>query len=145
LEIETLPPIILVKHFCKAAGYPSIQIDPAANILFLSLAQTPTELRNITMTLCNIYGAKDPNAIISAENILDLFAAPSFSLCLALLKAYVKKDKEAIMQIFLTIWKTGISYEDFLHELTSSIHQLGILDPHVSQEIHQLILKKYCF
>jgi len=146
LEIETLPPIILVHHFCRAAGYPGITIHPDATILFLSLAQTPTELRHLSTMLCNIHGEKDPKAVITAQHILDLFAAPSFSLCLALLKSYVRKDQDAIMQIFLAIWKTGISYEDFLHELTSSIHQLGILEPNVSQEIHQLILKGWiCF
>jgi hypothetical protein len=43
--------------------------------------------------------------------------------------------------IFLEIWNTGISYEDFLHELVSTTHQMGILSPQDSQEINQLILK----
>ena len=45
------------------------------------------------------------------------------------------------MQVFLEIWTTGISYEDFLNELTSSVVQLGILPPSINQDIHQLILK----
>jgi hypothetical protein len=46
-----------------------------------------------------------------------------------------------IIELFLEIWTTGISYEDFLHELTSSVVQMGILSPLVNQDIHQLILK----
>jgi hypothetical protein len=46
-----------------------------------------------------------------------------------------------MMRLFLEIWTTGISYEDFLHELTSSVHQMGILSPTLNQMIHQLILK----
>lgn len=45
------------------------------------------------------------------------------------------------MRLFMDIWSTGISYEDFLHELTSSVHQLGMIPPAVNQSIHQLILK----
>ena len=78
---------------------------------------------------------------ITSKEILDLFASPSFSLCLDLLRAYVRKDQDEMRRIFLEIWTTGISYEDFLHELTSSVAQLGVLPPKLSQDIHQLILK----
>ena len=139
IELETLPPITLFYYFCRKAGYPTLRIEPAAIGVFLSLARTPTELRNIANILCKIHGeSKEP---VSAKDILDLFAAPSFSLCLQLLKAYIRKDAQAMQTIFLEIWNTGISYEDFLHELVSTTHQMGVLSPQDSQEINQLILK----
>jgi DNA polymerase III gamma/tau subunit len=139
IELDTLPPIMLFYHFCKKAGYPDIRIEHEAIGIFLSLARTPTELKNIANILCKIHGtSKEPVAV---ADILCLFAAPSFSLCLQLLKAYIQKDNEAMQKIFLEIWNTGISYEDFLHELVSTTHQMGILSPQDSQEINQLILK----
>jgi replication factor C small subunit len=136
-EIETLPPIRLFNHFCKENGCPDLKIGSGAILVFLSIAQTPTELKNIANILCSVYGG----STVNAQQIIDLFAAPSFSLCLSLLQAYVKKDKDTMRQAFLAIWSTGISYEDFLHELSTSIPQLGMISPRDSEEIHQLILK----
>lgn len=142
LELETISPMLLVDHFCSAAGYPNLKLDPASIAIFMSLAQTPTDIKYICQILSAIYGpTRTADEPIQSKEILALFAAPSFSLCLNLLRAYIRKDMEAIKRIFLEIWTTGISYEDFLHELTSSVHQLGILPPEYSQDIHQLILK----
>jgi hypothetical protein len=106
----------------------------------MSLAQTPTEIKNICQILCRVHG-KENFTLITADDLLKLFASPSFSLCLEILRAYVRKDTAKMMTLFLDIWTTGISYEDFLHELTSSVHQMGILPPAINQMIHQLILK----
>jgi hypothetical protein len=142
LELETISPLYLVQHFCEKAGYPGLRVEPAAIGIFMSLAQTPTEIKNICGILCNVYGKeRTPATPITSNELLDLFASPSFSLCLDLLKAYVRKDREKMMQLFLEIWNTGISYEDFLHELTSSVLQMGVIPPAINQSIHQLILK----
>ncbi len=142
LELETISPLLLVSHFCKEAGYPNLTLAHDTIALFMSLAQTPTEIRNITQIFCKIFGASRNEAQpIQADELLSLFSAPSFSMCLDLLRAYVKKDTEKMKAIFLEIWATGISFEDFLHELSSSTVQLGILHPQTSQNIHQLILK----
>lgn len=139
IEIETISPLLLVGHFCREGGFDNIPFDHSAIAIFMSLAKTPTQIRSITRLICKVYGGrKEP---ISSKDILALFASPSFSLCLDLLRAYIRKDTEKMMNIFLEIWTTGISYEDFLHELTSSVHQMGILSPIISQDIHQLILK----
>jgi hypothetical protein len=111
--------------------------------MFMSLAKTPTEIKNTTRILCAVNSAAPK--YIDGDYIVSLFAAPSFSLCLDLLRAYVRRDEEKMKQIFLDIWMTGISYEDFLYELTSSVHQLGIISPKISQDIHQLILKGWIF
>lgn len=142
LELELISPNILVSHFCEKAGYPNLVIAPAAIAIFMSLAQTPTEIKNICQILGKVYGAeRGSDSPITSAEIVSLFASPSFSLCLDLLRAYVRKDRTKLMQVFLEIWTTGISYEDFLHELTSSVVQLGILPPSINQDIHQLILK----
>jgi len=144
VELDTISPIILVSHFCTLNGRPRLRLEPNAIAMFMSLAQTPTDIKNICQVLCRVYDDKERT--ISASDLVGLFASPSFSLCLDMLKAYVKQDKEQIMRLFLEIWTTGISYEDFLHELTSSVHQMGILSPTMNQMIHQLILKGWiCF
>jgi DNA polymerase III delta prime subunit len=140
IEIDTISPTVLVNHFCTINGKPDMQFELNAIAMFMSLAQTPTEIKNICQILCRIYEATD-KPYITVKDLLRLFSAPSFSLCLDMLKAFVRKDRENMMRLFLEIWTTGISYEDFLHELTSSVHQMGILSPAMNQTIHQIILK----
>ena len=139
LEIESLPPISLFYFLCKRAGNPNIRLSPDAINVFLSIARTPTELRNIANILCSIHTTG--SITIKAQDILDLFATPSFSLCLDLLNAYIRGDTDVMQSTFLAIWNTGISYEDFLHDLSSATHQMGMLSPIDCQEINQLIMK----
>jgi DNA polymerase III gamma/tau subunit len=138
--METVSPILLVKHFCLMNGCPNIKLDLNAIAIFMSIAQTPTEVRNICKVICSVYKEKG-DYTITTKDLTNLFVSPSFSLCLEILKAYVRRDKAEIMRLFIEIWNTGISYEDFLHELTSSVHQMGIIQPITNQIIHQLILK----
>lgn len=144
LELDTISPTILVNHFLKEQGYNNIKIANSALIVFMSVAQTPTQIRNITRILGNKYSDK-PSYEIKSQDILDNFSAPSFSLCLNLLKAYVKNDENEMIRIFIELWTTGISYEDFLHELDSSIHIMGIIPAKTSQKIHQLLLRGWIY
>jgi DNA polymerase III gamma/tau subunit len=139
-ELDTISPMILVKHFCIENGCSELEIETGATAMFVSLAQTPTEIKHICQILCCFYKTSGKQTI-SSNDILSLFASPSFSMCVNILRAYIRKDKEAMMKHFMDIWSTGISYEDFLHELTSSVKQLGFIPPVINQAIYQLILK----
>lgn len=140
VELDTISPMILVKHFCRQNGCAELKTEPAAIGMFISLAQTPTEIKHICDILCCVYKKTEKKTITSTD-ILSLFASPSFSMCLDILRAYIRKDREAMMNHFMEIWSTGISYEDFLHELTSSVKQLGFIPPVMNQAIYQVILK----
>jgi DNA polymerase III gamma/tau subunit len=139
LEMDTVSPMILLPFFFAEAGYPGMKIHPSALQILFSLAHTPTELRSVARLAASIF--KDPTKAIGPQDLIDLFAAPAFSLCVSLLQSYVNQDRARMMQDFLAIWATGISYEDFLHELTLSVNQIGLLEPRANQEIYQLILK----
>jgi DNA polymerase III gamma/tau subunit len=140
IELDVVSPIVLAKHFCEKAGSPHISISLESIGIFMSLAQTPTEIKNVCEIICKVYGKSTEPHEVNSKEIISLFASPSFSLCMELLRAYVRKDRETMMRVFLDIWTTGISYEDFLHELTSSVMQMGVLLPKTTQDIHQLIL-----
>jgi len=133
--------MVLVQHFCKEAGAPHLSVDSSAIGILFSIAQTPTEVKHMTRILCKLYGKTKEKTTIHAKDMLALFTSPSFSLCSDLLRSYITKDRNKMIEYFLEIWTTGISYEDFLHELTYAVHQLGVLSPKINQMIHQLILK----
>jgi len=144
LELDTISPIYLVSHFLKEQGYTNITLSRSAVAVFLSIAQTPTQIRNITRILGNKFAEKAPYEL-NEHDIIDNFSAPSFSLCLNLLKAYVNNKDTELIPIFIDLWTTGISYEDFLHELDSSLHMIGIIPACISQKIHQLLLRGWIY
>ena len=144
LEMDTISPIVLVDHFLKEQGYSDITLSRSAVSVFMSIAQTPTQIRNITKILGYKFSSKTPY-VINDTDIIDNFSAPSFSLCLNLLRAYVYDKHDEIIPIFIDLWTTGISYEDFLHELDSSLHMMGIIPASISQKIHQLLLRGWIY
>ena len=140
VELDMISPFILVKHFLEESGYTNLTLSSAAYAVFMSIAQTPTEIRSIVRVLGRRFGKEKPHEI-TTRDILSHFSAPSFSLCLSLLRAFIGGDKQTMIRIFMELWMTGISYEDFLHELDSSVYMLGILPAAKAQRIHQLLLK----
>jgi DNA polymerase III gamma/tau subunit len=142
IELETVSPFALFAHFVQTTKQTHIQLSPSANLIFLSLSQTPTEMKRMIILLGTKY--PEPTAI-TGDQILELFGSPSFSLSVALLNCYLRDDIETSIQIFFKIWKTGISYEDFLNELNLTLRQIGQLSPQKSQRLHELILKGWMY
>jgi hypothetical protein len=142
IELDTISPFLLVKAFLAEAGYTHLTVSPNAYAVFMSIAQTPTQIRSILRILGKQF---DSPHEITAKDILNSFSSPSFSYCLDLLKAFIQKKRERIIQICMNIWYTGISYEDFLYELNSSIYMLGIISAQTSQQIHQILLRGWMY
>ena len=144
LELDMISPFVLVNHFLKEGGFEGLSLSPNAYAVFMSIAQTPTEIRSIIRILGRRFAAVAPYEI-TTKDVLSHFSAPSFSLCLNLLKAFVADNKETMIKIFMDLWMTGISYEDFLHELDSSIYMMGVLPAKTAQRIHQLLLRGWIY
>lgn len=145
VELDSIAPTVLVNYFLKKQGRENITFSPNSFAVFMSVASTPTEIRNVTHIIARHYTTNEPYEIKTAD-VLALFSAPSFSLCLNLLKAYIMQKNDAMIKIFIELWSTGISYEDFLHELNSSMFMLGLIPAKISQKIHQLLLRGWiCF
>jgi hypothetical protein len=144
IELDTISPLVLVNHFLTEMGSTKLTFSPNAFTVFMSICQTPTQIRMVTRMLGRQFQERNGYEIQAAD-ILSLFSAPSFSLCLKLLRAYLQNRESEILKLFLEIWSTGISYEDFLHELNSSTYLLGVIPAKQSQKIHQLLLKGWMY
>lgn len=140
LELNFVAPIELINHFIDNK---SINISVNALRLCMSIMRSPTEIRNICTLLKKTIPSKDYE--IQERDIVSLISAPSFSLCMELLKTYIMKDDTRLLNIFIELWATGISYEDFLHEINSSIQTIGIIPANDSQKIHQILLKGWIY
>jgi hypothetical protein len=135
-------PIDLLNHFLISLGMTHLTFSPQSTMLFLNFTQTPTEMKRMIVFLGTHYPTE---TLVAPVHILELFGSPSYNLCMDLLRNYLKGNMEVCMNLFFTIWKTGISYEDFLNELTVTLRQIGQLPPIKSQQIHQMILKGWIY
>ena len=142
IELDAISPFHLFNHFIKSYKQEHIQLSPSSTLLFLTLSQTPTEMKRMILLLGTKYPEK---TIITSEHILELFGSPSFSLCVSLLNSYLRDEIDQCIDFFFKIWKTGISYEDFLNELNITLRQIGQLPPKKSQALHELILKGWMY
>jgi DNA polymerase III gamma/tau subunit len=108
--------------------------------IFISIVETPTQIRNCIRILSHLYRERGEYTI-QKDDILMLFSAPSFSLCYELLKQFIFKNNEKMIELFIELWKTGISYEDFLHELDSSLEMMEFIPASSAQQINELLIR----
>jgi len=119
-------------------------MSPESLPTFMSIVQTPTQIRNCVRILARHYKEKK-SYLVTNEDVLGLFSAPSFSLCFELLKSFILKDDTKMISIFIELWKTGISYEDFLHELDSSLDLMEFIPAAAAQEIRELLIRGWMY
>ena len=144
VETATISPLLLIEHFFKLYGSSHIKMSPESLPTFMSIVQTPTQIRNCIRILARHYKEKE-SYMVQKDDILGLFSAPSFSLCFELLKSFILKDDTKMIGIFIELWKTGISYEYFLHELDSSLDLMEFIPANSAQEIHELLIRGWIY
>jgi DNA polymerase III gamma/tau subunit len=142
IELETISPLDLLQHFKQKYNANHLEFSMSATVMFLNIGQTPTEMKNMLVLLATYFKKKHT---LTQENILFLFGSPSYSLCMNLLEKYLRKDYDNCIDIFFRIWKTGISYEDFLNEMNTTLRQIPQLPPKKSQKLHEIILKGWIY
>ena len=137
LELEAVSPFDFIEYSIKEYRS-NIVLSHSALTFFISLAQTPLQIKSMIQILCHYYKDKDT---IEIEDISLLFGSPSYTNSTNILEAYISNNEKKLVDLFFKVWSTGISYEDFLYELNIHIKQLGILKPQTSQRLYYLIMK----
>jgi len=137
LEIETISTIDYINYYYSFNKI-KFNIDSIGISFLISLAHSPSQVESMLKILNAYYINKET---ISLIDINLLFGSPSYNSTLEIINAFVKKKRNHLVQLFFKIWSTGISYEDFLYELNSSIKQIGILKPKTSQKLYRMIMK----
>ena len=129
-----------MKHYIQKYSTNTLTFTPDFIETIISIVGTPTEIRNCVRILANRFKNEESYELSKAD-LLNLFSAPSFSLCYEILQAFMRKNNDEIVRIFVELWKTGLSYEDFLHELDSSFQMIKYAPSATSQEIHELLIR----
>jgi DNA polymerase III gamma/tau subunit len=79
------------------------------------------------------------------EKFCSLFSGISDDRIRSLIIAFLKKDKERVLDLLFDIWNSGISYEDFLTDLSRCSKNMGYLPPLQDQKLHELMIQGWIY
>ena len=137
LELETISTIDYI-DYSLTKNNTSFVLSKSALQYILILGKSPSQVETIIQLLSLYYIDKKE---IHYEDVHLLFGSPSYNTSSDIIKSFIKKEDKDILKLFFRIWSTGISYEDFLYELTLYIKQLGVLKSNTYQKLYYLIMK----
>ena len=79
------------------------------------------------------------------DKFCSLFSGISDDRIRSLIIAFLKKDKEKVLDLLFDIWNSGISYEDFLTDLSRCSKNMGYLPPLQDQKLHELMIQGWIY
>lgn len=112
---------------------------------------TKTQNSLLTMSLSPRHLIQYMNCVVALGDTFDenefqkLFSGVSDERIRSLIIAFLKKDKQKIQEILFEIWNMGISYEDFLTDLSRCSKSMGFLPPVQDQKLHELMIQGWIY
>lgn len=74
-----------------------------------------------------------------------LFSGTSDQRIRSLVIAFLRKEPNRVSELLFDIWNSGISYEDFLTDLSRCSKSLGYLPPVQDQKLHELMIQGWIY
>jgi DNA polymerase III delta prime subunit len=74
-----------------------------------------------------------------------LFSGTSDQRIRSLVIAFLRKEPNQVCELLFDIWNSGISYEDFLTDLSRCSKSLGYLPPVQDQKLHELMIQGWIY
>lgn len=81
----------------------------------------------------------------SEENLKYIFTGKADERIRDLVRFFLRNQEEKIYETLFDLWNSGISYEDFLSDLTRCIKSIGILPPRQEQKLYELIIQGWIY
>jgi replication factor C small subunit len=79
------------------------------------------------------------------SSFLNLFSGSSDERIRKLIVAFLRGNHKESLEYIFDIWKSGISYEDFLTDLFRCSKSMGFLPPRQDQKLHELIIQGWIY
>jgi hypothetical protein len=134
IELETIPLNDLVPHFLG-----DISISESMRNFLLSISISPRQLLQYTNCLKATKSGMDPASFST------LFSGSSDQRIRELLIAFLKNNNEKVNRLIMEIWNSGISFEDFLTDLSRCSKMIGILPPGLDQKLHEVMIQGWIY
>jgi replication factor C small subunit len=79
------------------------------------------------------------------EAFRGLFSGTSDQRIRELVIAFLQNKTEKVNRLIFEIWNSGISFEDFLTDLSRCSKNIGILPPDLDQKIHEIMIQGWIY
>jgi|APGre2960657444_1045066.scaffolds.fasta_scaffold29581_2 DNA polymerase III delta prime subunit len=139
VELETVSMQNLYDVFCKRLEY----TEPLSNSIYITLMTMSLSPRQLLQYMKCIKALGSTDAV--ENNFKHIFTGKSDGRILDLIKYFLRKNDEKVYTLLFEIWNSGISYEDFLTDLSRCAKTIGILPPRQEQELYELIIQGWVY
>ncbi len=138
VELETVPTQDVYSVFFKRLGFDRPLSEPLyINLMTMSLS--PRQLLQY-MKCIKALGCEK-----SEQNLKYIFTGKSDERIRDLVKYFLRNQDEKVYETLFILWNSGISYEDFLTDLTRCTKSIGILPPKQEQKLYELIIQGWIY
>ncbi len=138
IEIESVSLQDVYKEYCQKIHLPKPLSEKTEQFLMI-VCLSPRHL--LQYLQCIIALGEDFNE----DSFRQLFSGMSDDRIRYLITAFLRNDKEKVLQLLLDIWNAGISYEDFLTDLFRCSKSMGFLPPKKDQLLHELMIQGWVY
>lgn len=119
--------------------YSSLNLSKKTQNFLLTTSLSPRQLIQYIKCI-QAYGKE-----FNEDNFCNLFSGTSDERIYNLIKSFIKKESNKMIDLIFLIWNSGISYEDFLTDLSRCSKMMGIISPQNDQRIHELIIQGWIY
>ncbi len=138
VELETVPTQDVYSVFFKRLGFDRPLSEPLyINLMTMSLS--PRQLLQY-MKCIKALGCEK-----SEQNLKYIFTGKSDERIRDLVKYFLRNQNDKVYETLFILWNSGISYEDFLTDLTRCTKSIGILPPKQEQKLYELIIQGWIY
>ena len=138
VELETVPTQDVYSVFFKRLGFDRPLSEPLyINLMTMSLS--PRQLLQY-MKCIKALGCEK-----SEQNLKYIFTGKSDERIRDLVKYFLRNQDEKVYETLFILWNSGISYEDFLTDLTRCTKSIGILPRKQEQKLYELIIQGWIY
>jgi DNA polymerase III delta prime subunit len=138
IELETVPPQDLYSVFFKRLQFEK-QLSHDLYINLMTMSLSPRQLLQY-MKCIKALGCEK-----SEKMLKDIFTGKSDERIRDLVRYFIRNQEEKLYEVLFDLWNAGISYEDFLTDLTRCVKTIGILGPKQEQKLYELIIQGWIY
>lgn len=138
VELEAVPSQDLYTVFFKRLGFEQ-QLSQELYINLMTMSLSPRQLLQY-MKCIKALGCER-----SEKSLKYIFTGKSDERIRDLVKYFLRNQEEKLYDTLFALWNSGISYEDFLTDLTRCTKSIGILPAMQEQKLYELIIQGWIY
>lgn len=139
VELETVSMQSIYEVFYKRLNF----TEPVSKSIYITLMTMSLSPRQLLQYMKCIKALGTAEAV--EQHFKHIFTGKSDERIRDLIKYFLRKQDDKVYKLLFEIWSSGISYEDFLTDLSRCAKTIGILPPRQEQELYELNIQGWIY